>query len=99
MSESYIQHDENGRATSFIGPDATNLVRLHYVASGLRMYAKFGMLLTRGATPTKLLKMAAEVTGKRYKRGEYIKAADDVDALVKEYRASIEHRDVSGATI
>lgn len=53
------------------------------IRAGLRLYAKTGMKPNSAWTPTRMLKTAASITGKEYKRGEYIKAADDLLALVE----------------
>lgn len=46
------------------------------LASGLRLYAKTGMRPNRAWTPTAMLRKAESLTGQKFKRGEYIKAAD-----------------------
>ena len=45
------------------------------IARALRGYEKFGMLPTRGYTPTKMLAAATALTGLTFKRGQYEKAA------------------------
>lgn len=52
---------------------------------GLKMYARSGMLLTRGMTPTKMLRLASQITGNIYKRGEYVRASDDIAAVLEEH--------------
>lgn len=87
-SESYIVVN-SGRVTSYVGEDATNLVRAMTIKHALKFYAATGMLVTRGATPTRLLQMASEYTGKKYKRGEHRKAAEDVAVWVETMRAAL----------
>lgn len=41
-----------------------------YCLQALKMYRKHGMLLTRGATPKNMLRIAAEFTGKTYKSSQ-----------------------------
>lgn len=65
-------------STTFAGPDATNLFRAKMLAGSLGLYAKCGMIPTRGVTITKMLAIASTYTGKKYKRGEAAKAQADV---------------------
>jgi hypothetical protein len=64
--------------TCFSGPDATNMFRAKMLAGSLKLYAKCGVIPTRGVTITKMLAMATQYTGKKYKRGEALKAHVDV---------------------
>jgi hypothetical protein len=75
--------------TTFAGLDAVNLFRAVHVASALRVYARTGMKMTRGATPSVLLAIAREYTGKTYKRGEYLQAAEDVRVWVETMKAAL----------
>lgn len=45
------------------------------IASALEVYAKHKMRVNRAYTPTNMLKTASRLTGKTFKRGEYLKAA------------------------
>lgn len=47
----------------------------------LRAYAKHKMQVNRAYTPKNMLAMAEKLTGKKFKRGEYLKAADAFEAL------------------
>lgn len=76
MAQSEIVHSKGG--TTFAGPDAVNLVRAVYLASHLKLYAKTGIVPTRGVTGPMMLTMATEYSGKKYKRGQYLQAAEDV---------------------
>ena len=89
MSDDSYIGVRDGECRSFVGPDATNYVRAVTVAQGLRMYAKHGMRITRMATPTRLLQAATQYTGKRYKRGAYLQAADDVMRWADEMKAAL----------
>lgn len=88
MADSYIGVS-NGQCTSFVGPDAVNYFRAECLASALKFYAKTGMKITRNVTPTSMLKMATEYTGKSYKRGQYQQAADDVKRWADEMKAAL----------
>lgn len=87
-NDSYIGTTK-GQCTSFVGPDAVNYVRAQVLASSLRLYSKTKILPTRGVTISKLLKMAEGYTGKRYKRGAYIQAAEDVRRWANEMKAAL----------
>ena len=86
--QSEIVHHKGG--TTLVGPDAINLFRAATLASGLRLYARTGMLLTRGATPTYLLALAKEYTGKTYKgKDKYLTAAEDVRVWCETMKAAL----------
>lgn len=61
--------------TTFNGPAGVSIFRATALASGLRLYAKTGMKPNRAWTPTAMLKTAESITGLKFKRGEYEKAA------------------------
>ena len=71
----YLERTQNG--TSFSGSDV-NVFQVTALAMGLRLYAATGMKPNRAYTPTNMLKMATQFTGKTYKRGEFEKAAVDL---------------------
>lgn len=75
--------------TSFVGPDAVAFFRATVLASGLELYTKHGIRPSRMWTPTTMLKAASEITGKRYRRGEYQKAADDVRLWAQTMKAAL----------
>ena len=47
----------------------------------LRAWAKHKLKVNRAYTPKNMLAKAGELTGKKYKIGEYLKAADDLEKL------------------
>lgn len=67
-----------GGGATIAGPDATEWYRASLLAASLDLYAKCGVIPTRGITGPRMLKMATRYSGKVYKRGEYTKAAADV---------------------
>lgn len=78
--------------TMFSGPDSVNLFRAVTLGSALKMYARCGMIPTRGMTITGLLQLASEYTGKNYGRGNREKAAlaaADVQVWVNAMRSAI----------
>lgn len=87
-NESYVGVSK-GVATSFVGPDAVNLLRAIHLKVALNAYAKNKLLMTRAATPTAMLKWATEYTGKTYKRGAYAQAAEDVGVWIETMRAAL----------
>lgn len=87
-STSRIETGPSG-TVAFVGPDATNLVRAITVKHGLSLYAKCGMILTRGVTITKLLTIATGYTGRAYKRGQAEVAAADMDQWIETARQSL----------
>lgn len=87
MTDSYIQYNAGG--TSLVGPDAVALFRAVTIASGLRLYAKTGIKPNRSWTPTAMLAAATGITGKPYKRGQFLIAADDVDLWASTMKAAL----------
>ena len=85
--QSHIQVGVGG--TMFVGQDATNLFRAMSLASSHGLYAKCGMIPTRGVTITRMLAMATEYTGKKYKRGEAAKAQADVKIWCETMKAAL----------
>jgi hypothetical protein len=85
---SNIHIGKNG-TMSFNGADATNLYRASMIKQGIRLHRDTGMLLTRGATITKLFGMASEYTGQKYKRGQHDLAIADMTAWIDAAKASI----------
>lgn len=93
---SHIQLDERGRTSSFVGPDAVALFRAATIASGLEMYGKHRIQPNRNWTPKNMLAAATGITKKTYKRGEYLKASEDVKLWVKKMKAAIPVLDSKG---
>lgn len=68
---------------SFEGPVQIERFVLLTLKHGLIMYAKHGIKPNRDWTITNMLRRASKATGKTYKRTEALKAAADLDALLK----------------
>ena len=84
MEDSYITVKNKGKKstiTSYVGPDATHLFQARTLVISLKALQK-GFMLTRGATPTRMLSLATSFTGKKYKRGQYDEAINDVQIWV-----------------
>jgi type II secretory pathway component PulF len=87
MNDSYIGVGKHG-ATSFVGPDATELFRVATLRSALGLLSK-GITPTRGLTITKALALATGVTKKKYKRTEIEKAREDLKKWADEMAAAL----------
>lgn len=79
MSDSFIRYSKSrGEATSYVGRDATQLYRVNMIKISIKLWMKTGMMPTRGVTITKLLKMAEQYTGRKYKKSEAAYAVEDL---------------------
>lgn len=85
--DSYIHVGKGG--TSIVGPDATNLYRAIVLRSSIKLYAATGMIPTRGVTITKMLAMAGQYTGKKYKRGQYAEAQADLNVWIETMKSAL----------
>jgi hypothetical protein len=100
--ESYIKKIGPDGGTFFVGPDAIALYRAITLRAALRLYAQSGMLMTRGMTPTKLLRHASTYTGKVYGRGNVNKcqaAVKEMDEWIAAMRAALPVLDKEGNPI
>lgn len=90
MSAQHSEIIHHNGGTMLVGPDAVNLMRAITLKSALSMYARSGMLMTRGATPKVMLAIAKEYTGKDYKgHGKYTTAAEDVGKWIDTMKAAL----------
>ena len=71
-----------GVATSYNGPDAVNLFRAKMLKASIGLHRKTGMIPTRGVTITKMFAMATQYTGQKYKRGEHLRAEEDLQVWI-----------------
>lgn len=90
-TESSITFNKEGVAVGFIGPDAVNCYAAGILAMSLRLYADTKMLPTKGVTAKNLLESATRITKKTYKRGDYLKASNDVSLWLTEMRDALPH--------
>lgn len=88
MSDNSVIKYSDGH-TAFVGPDAVAFYRATVIACGLRLYANARIRPNRHWTPTAMLAAASQITGKRYKRGEYLKASDDVTEWARTMKAAL----------
>lgn len=89
MNNSEIVVNDQNRPVVYSGPDAVNLFRAKTLIAALRIYAKTGLIPTRGVTATAMLRLAAEYTGKTYKKGQHLQAADDVQKWAETMQAAL----------
>jgi hypothetical protein len=87
-----ITHHHRG-GTTIQGKDGISFYRAITCKQALVFYMKTKMLTTRGATPTVLLAIASEYTGKKYKRGQYQAAVDDLHTWIETMRAGLQIED------
>lgn len=59
----------------------------------LRFYDKTGMKPNRAWTPTAMLRKAGEIMDKKYTRGEYLVAADDLEEAIDVVKLLLNARD------
>ena len=62
--------------TVFAGEEGVSRYQAVVLKSGLKLYAKTGMKPNRAWTPTRMLRLAEHITGRKFKRGEYMLAHD-----------------------
>jgi hypothetical protein len=74
-----------GRSLTFIGQDGVKTYRAAALRSGLKLYISCGMKPNRVWNPTAMLRAAGQITGKRYKRGQYAKAVSDLGAWLANF--------------
>jgi hypothetical protein len=89
-NESCITHHAGG-SVSITGPDATNYFRAVQLKLFIGLYIKTGIIPTRGVTISKMLKIATEYTGKKYKnsRPEWERAQADMDVWCATMKAAL----------
>ena len=88
MSDSSVTVYGNGGA-SFVGPDATNLLRATMLRSSIKLHRDCGMIPTRGVTITKMFAMAKGYTGKSYKRGAHNAAIADLTVWIETMKSAL----------
>jgi hypothetical protein len=62
--------------TTFTGTAGVSTYQAIVLKSALKLYARTGMKVNRAYTPTNMLKLAGQITGQKFKRGEYMPAHD-----------------------
>ena len=85
----YIEYDQKGDARCFVGPDATAVLAMAALASGLRLYAKTKMLPNRMWTAKAMMKTAEHHLGRKFKARDYLGAADALYEKVQAEKAQL----------
>lgn len=62
------------------------LYRAVVIATGLRLYARTGMRPNRAWTPTAMMRVAREITGRTFPARAYMEAADALSAWAEEHK-------------
>jgi hypothetical protein len=68
----------------FAGPAGVATFRAIAIKNALKFYADTGMKVNRAYTPSAMLAAATDITGKKFKRGQYMEAVAAIDAWLKE---------------
>lgn len=84
-----ITYDEAGNAKTFTGKGAVDVFAMAALATGLRLYAKTGMLPNRAWTPKAMMTAATLHTGKKFKARDYEGAATALIEKVQSEKARI----------
>lgn len=87
-------HVRDGKITTYVGFDATRLMRVKMLRSFIDLHKKTGMIPTRGVTITKMFKMAEEYTGQKYKRGEHDRAVADLNVWISAMMSALPVKEV-----
>lgn len=98
MSQNEISFTANGGAT-YAGPKGTNVYYLRCLASAIRLYAKCGIIPTRGVTISKMMKQAAAATGQKFKARDYVGAALAVETLMMKQASEVAQEMKADATV
>jgi len=90
QSDSEIRHHAGG-GTTITGPDAMNYFRAVQIKLFIGLHIKTGMIPTRGVTISRMLKMATEYTGQKYKnsRPEWERARADMEVWCATMKAAL----------
>lgn len=82
-----IKHTKS--CTVFTG-DGVDVFAMLALASGLELYAKAKIIPNRAYTPTAMLKAANNWTGCKFRRGQYMMAAQALRAKAAEVRSTLQ---------
>ena len=74
---------------TFTGREEVNTFVMITLKHGLILYARTGMRPNRAWTITNMLRKASSITGKPYKRGDAMRAAGDLEAMLEAIKANM----------
>lgn len=86
--ESQMSNDSEITVTAsgsvcYSGKDTVSLFRAITIKTSIDFYAKTKMKMTGHLTPSLMLQIAGEYTGKTYKRGQYNQASEDLAVWIE----------------
>ena len=86
----------DGSLSSLDGKEAVNLMRIRTIMSGLKMNIETGgkMILTRGATPRRLLDMASPITGIKHYKNTLAGKTQAIEDLTAAFDKGVAAQDV-----
>ena len=70
--------------TTFAGKAGVATYQALVLKSGLKLYAKAGIVPNRAWTPGRMMKLAAHITGKKFKARDYLGAVAALEAWLAE---------------
>lgn len=88
QNQSEISVSAHG-SVMFSGRDAVELYRAMSLRSAIDLYASSKIKMTRQLTPSLMLQLAGEITGKSYKRGQYSQASRDLSVWIDTMKAAL----------
>ena len=95
MTQNKIEVTANGGAV-FAGEKGVSVYGMTVLASGLKMYAKCGMIPNRAYTPKRMMEWASKWTGKKFKARDYLGAAEALRVKAAEVAAEV-HEEMANA--
>ena len=89
--ESKIIYRPDGSLSTLVGKDAVELMRVQTIIQGIKMHVRTNgrMQITRGFGIMKLLGMATQYTGQKYKRTEAEKAMADLNVWFQTMKSAL----------
>ena len=79
----------NASAITFSGEKSVSVFQYIMIAGALELYGKTGMKANRAYTPTAMIAKTNQLTGGKFKRGQYFEAAAALRKAAAEIRATI----------
>jgi hypothetical protein len=73
--------------------DAIPMFRVITLKGAIKLHRQTGLIPTRGVTISKMLAMAGEITGEKYKRGQHERAEADLQLWIDAAKASMPYKD------
>ena len=65
---------------------APSIYQAVVLKSALKLYHRTGIKANRAYTPSAMLRTAGNITGKKFKRGEYLRAMQALEVWIEENR-------------